>query len=336
MAGIWLNKGELITELSEIVGFKTGLCLNFDRMSNFLKECEDYNTFKLNEKSIIRIRPEEYENLYLNLLKGTGYIPIDEKYNNFIFWSIAYEKNLKSEVEKHKFLQCFAKFNKYLELQLDKKVKNIDIVPFVMQYINDDLLFNFAKIIVGKFIFYQDISVWNRIRRVDWVNTIDLEDLFKSESLETYYGTFLDQRYIDYLSNNLDDIGLINWRKFEALTCEFFTRNGYYVEIGEGRDDNGVDARIWKEKEDKENPPLILVQCKRQKKKVGKMVVKSLWADVDYENAESGIVVTTSYIEKGAKEVCQARGYNIRFTEREGVQKWIEGMRTPYNGIISL
>lgn len=93
MAGIWLNQGELITELSEVVGFKTGLCLNFERMAIFLKECEDYDTFKLNAKSVIRIRPEEYENLYFNLLKGIGYIPIDEKYHDFIFWSIEYEKN---------------------------------------------------------------------------------------------------------------------------------------------------------------------------------------------------------------------------------------------------
>ena len=48
-------------------------------------------------------------------------------------------------------------------------------------------------------------------------------------------------------------------------------------------------------------------QCKRQKEKVGKVVVKALWADVQHEKASPGLIVTTSRLSPGAKEVCAAR-----------------------------
>jgi len=68
--------------------------------------------------------------------------------------------------------------------------------------------------------------------------------LFDVVELETQYGTFIDQRFIDYIGVDLDDIDRINWRKFEALTCEFFDRISCQVEIGEGRNDDSIDARV--------------------------------------------------------------------------------------------
>ena len=127
-------------------------------------------------------------------------------------------------------------------------------------------------------------------------------------------------------------MGEINWRKFEALTCEYFKKQGYHVEIGRGRNDGGIDARVWKFKEDKGNPPMIIIQCKRQKSKIEKVVVKALWADMVYEKAESGLLVTSSQVSKGAITDCIARGYNIRFAERDTLDNWIKTMRTPYKG----
>ena len=100
---------------------------------------------------------------------------------------------------------------------------------------------------------------WGAFRRVEWKDTLDLHDLFKSESLNTSYGKFLDQRFIDYLDRNFSDIDRMNWRKFEGLTCEFFDRAGYHVVPGEGRNDGGIDARVWPRKEDVSLPATILV-----------------------------------------------------------------------------
>ncbi len=91
---------------------------------------------------------------------------------------------------------------------------------------------------------------------------------------------FFDQRFINYLSANFDTINQINWRKFEGLIAEFFDRSGFTVEIGPGRNDDGVDVRLWPKTYDNHLPPSMLVQCKRQKEKIEKVVVKVLYADI--------------------------------------------------------
>ena len=177
------------------------------------------------------------------------------------------------------------------------------------------------------------ISPWAGFHNITWKDQKKLEELFKSESLETEYGSFFDQRFIHYLINNFDDISKIHWRQFEALACEYFDKLGYHVEIGPGRDDGGIDLRVWDDKATKKGPASILVQCKRQKRKIEKVVVKALWADIIEEKAKSGLIVTTSSISPGAKEVCNARKYNIDEANRETLKKWLWAMREPGSGI---
>ena len=135
-------------------------------------------------------------------------------------------------------------------------------------------------------------SSLGQFRRMEWEDVADLVGLFESEKLETPHGEFFDQRFVDFLSHNFQSIDQINWRKFEGLTCEFFHRVGLDVKIGKGRNDDSIDARIWAKGKSATKPPLILVQCKRQKDKVEKVVVKALYADVIHEKAKLGLVVT--------------------------------------------
>jgi restriction system protein len=176
-------------------------------------------------------------------------------------------------------------------------------------------------------------SPWAKYRREEWKDVAQLKDLFESESLQSTYGTFFDQRFVDYLGQQFGDIDRIHWRKFEGLTCEFFERAGFRVEIGPGRDDGNVDARVWAKGEDPKTPPAILVQCKRQKSQVGKVVVKALYADVLHEKANSGLIVTTTGLSPGAKKICTARAYPISGIDRGALIKWINLMRTPGNGV---
>lgn len=62
---------------------------------------------------------------------------------------------------------------------------------------------------------------WFPARQIDWRQTIDLRNLFKSESLDTMYGSFFDQCFVNYLSENFEKLGEIHWRQFEALAAEF-------------------------------------------------------------------------------------------------------------------
>ena len=151
--------------------------------------------------------------------------------------------------------------------------------------------------------------------------------------MSTYYGNFFDQRFIDYLYQNFDDIDKMNWRKFEGLTAEFFKREGFHVNIGAGRNDDSIDARVYSTEEDTGKPPLILIQCKRQKEKVEKVIVKALWADIQAEKAQSGLIVTTHTLSPGAEKVSLARAYPINVADRETLREWLIKMQSPYTGV---
>lgn len=166
-----------------------------------------------------------------------------------------------------------------------------------------------------------------------WDDVADLEDLFRSEGLDTQYGRFVDQRYIDYLHRNFQDIDRINWRKFEGITGEYFDRQGFNVEIGPGRNDNGIDVRVWPSHDTPESPPAIIVQCKRQKNHLSKVIVKSLYADVLHAGAASGLIVTTSQLAPGARTVLKVRDYPIHEADRHTVRQWVSEMRKPGLGI---
>jgi restriction system protein len=77
---------------------------------------------------------------------------------------------------------------------------------------------------------------------------------------------------------------------------------------------------------------VILVQCKRQKAKIDKLVVKGLWADMLAEGAGSGMVVTTSTFAPGAATTRTARGYEVVEADREKVREFVIALRTPGAG----
>ncbi len=138
---------------------------------------------------------------------------------------------------------------------------------------------------------------------------------------------------MNYLAQNPGALDSMNWRKFEGLTGEFFARTGHHVELGPGRNDGSIDARVWPSQDSTGGPPAIIVQCKREKRSVGKVVVKALWADMVSEHATSGLIVTTNSLSSGARDVCVARAYSIAAAERPALLGWLHAMRSPSHGV---
>ena len=66
---------------------------------------------------------------------------------------------------------------------------------------------------------------------------------------------------------------------------------------------------------------------------MGKLVVKALWADIQAEKANSGLIVTTSSLSPGARSTATARAYPIYEANRATLAKWITSMRTPDMGV---
>ncbi|TDX44398.1 restriction endonuclease [Orenia marismortui] len=329
MGAIWIKRAELVSTTGEIIGYKSGIALRKEKLSEYVPTNYE-NIWYGDDKQIIRIRSEDFEDLITSILYGIGNISTKSSAP----FGIKLFHKYKHDSQKNKiFESLFKNFISFIEEKISDR--NLDITPFIKKA---EKLYgiegvNMAFEIIESLQQTQHKNSWVDYRRVEWQDIVEFKELFESESLETFYGSFIDQRYIDYLDHNFDDINNMNWRKFEGLTCEFFDKRGYEVEIGKGRDDGGIDARVWPKEANLSDPPAILIQCKRQKRKVGKMVVKSLWADMKEENADSGLIVTTSSLLPGAENVCTARGYNIEQADRETLREWIKSMRTPYKGI---
>lgn len=172
-------------------------------------------------------------------------------------------------------------------------------------------------------------------RTVDAANQVALDDLFASERLSSDAGRFFDQRFINYLGSQPHRLRDIHWRQFEGLTAEWFERSGYTVDLGPGRNDASIDVRLWNANAAPGAPPAIIVQCKRQERKVERVVVKALYADVLHEQAAAGMIVTTSDISPGAASDVSARAYPITTANRAQVHAWIQAMRKPNAGLIA-
>ncbi|WP_085340731.1 restriction endonuclease [Aquidulcibacter paucihalophilus] len=171
-------------------------------------------------------------------------------------------------------------------------------------------------------------------RKIDNADAVALSELFKSEKLPSEDSRFFDQRFINYLAAHPDKIDRMHWRQFEGMTAEWFQRQGYSVELGPGRNDGGIDIRLWNPSIPVGGPPTIIVQCKRQKGKISKVVVKALYADHLHEKSQAGLVVTTSDLTPGAAKDVAARAYPITTANRQEVRRWIEAMRIPNAGIV--
>lgn len=212
----------------------------------------------------------------------------------------------------------------------------MDPVPFILKAGEKfgEIGSNMAIELIEDLITYQYRNPWGGLETSDWKNIIDLKDLFESEGLEAFYGKFLDQRYIDFLNRNFDSIDQMHWRKFEQLSAEFLDREGYRVDLGPGRGDDGVDVRAWPKDGAAGTPPAIIVQCKRQKASVEKVVVKSVYADVLHEKATSGLIVTTSRLSPGAAQTADVRHYPIEVADRNTLRNWLEQLHTPGTGVI--
>ena len=339
MGSIIFAPGTLADGLSETAGYKAGLALSIEELCDHLSGTEFPDIITNSEIGPVRLRAEEYEALFYKLLHRIGYTK--EEYDGDYVGAKRFHKYRKKGLlrEFEGVLEIYNGIWKELIDQArtsDKKL--IDPTRFLVKC-------HEKYGAVGLEMAMEQLEVWNRAmtlsphsigRGTEWNGQLELRKLFEGTNDAPQQGQFIDQRFIDYLSHNLDRLPEMHWRKFEELAAEFFHREGFQVQLGPGRNDDGVDVRVWKPDSSATEMPLCLVQCKRQKSKVEKIVVKGLYADVQHEGADFGVVVTTSELSPGARKTVASRGYPIQEVERMALSKWLATLRTPGTGIVRL
>ncbi|BFO23145.1 hypothetical protein SHKM778_95330 (plasmid) [Streptomyces sp. KM77-8] len=77
----------------------------------------------------------------------------------------------------------------------------------------------------------------------------------------------------------------------------------------------------------------MIVQCKRERLKISKVVVKALAADVAWEHARTGMLVATVDWSPGAREVVRTRSYPVQEVNGEAVRSWLKAMQSSDTGL---
>jgi restriction system protein len=329
MGGFTMSNAPLLEHFTEVVGYKSGLVLARDRLLAMIGEHSTEAAASLADgDGATHLDSVEHEELVAFLLFKVGVLsspragfPSSDVYHRFQGDALA--APLVEPIGE--------KFYAYLETEM------ADLSPGDAEGVNPWLVeihgaygdhgADVALAHLRAMLQYQLRQPSAHFRHREWRDSRDLDDLFASENLRTPHGRFFDQRFIDYLARNFDDLDQIHWRQFEAMAAEHFDRQGFRVELGPGRADGGVDIRVYPTTPDPDLPPLILVQCKRQRAKVASAVVKTLYADMAWEGAGSGLIVTSSELSRDARRVCRARSYRVAAAERPNLRTWIEAMR---------
>lgn len=326
MGGIWLQRIELLSTLSEHAGSKAGLALDGLQLRRHLPRHTD--TLNGRGDQLLRIRSEELAMMGAELLHAVGNTPSPE----LAMWPppdlVPSLRDDSAMADLHSSLIAILK-----DELARSRPGPLDADAFLdrMRSEHGPHGFTMAVRLLQTFFQKQHQAIDSAFRRVEWVDTVQLKDLFQSEDLTTRYGQFLDQRFLDYLARNDQAIDAMNWRKFEGLAAEYFDRTGYRVKLSKGRNDDNVDLRVWNP--ESRGAPLLLIQCKRQKAKVGKVVVKALYADLLEEKASGGLIVTSSSLSVGAERTCLARSYPIAQANRSALRSWLKAMQSPGAGV---
>ncbi len=338
MGGMNFGPQALADGLAEIAGYKAGLALSIEELCDHLSGTPYPDIIIDSETYGTRLRSEEYEELFYKLLHRIGYLKTE--YQGMTYESAKLFHKYRKIGKLEEFEGASTLFNKLwikgIEETSNRRSKSIDPTEIIFeckkQFGQIGLDIAIARIeIIHRATTLNPHSI---CRATEWQKPVELQKLFSGSKDSPEGGEFIDQRFIDYLSKNTGRLPEIHWRKFEELTAEFLHREGYKVEIGPGSNDDGVDVRAWNPGASTSEKPLLIAQCKRQKEKIDRVIVKSLHADVQHEGAEYGVIVTTSELSPAAKNTINARGYSIQAVERNGVEKWLSTLRSPGTGIV--
>lgn len=231
--------------LAETAGYKVGLALSIEEICDHLTGTSFPDTVRDGETSGVRLRSEEYEDLYYNLLHRIGYTK--ELYQgSSIELARLFHRFKASAAELQLYMQVSSTMTHLMRNGFQNGDPNSTDSRVMLAEVKKMFGAAGVKIAIEMYEIIDSGIRMSPHRGIgnEWINPLELKGLFKGTDQQPEKGRFIDQRYIDYLSNNHDRIGEMHWRQFEKLTAEFYERDGYKVDLGPGSGDDGVDVRV--------------------------------------------------------------------------------------------
>lgn len=134
---------------------------------------------------------------------------------------------------------------------------------------------------------------------------------------------FFDERYLEALRKNPNDMRHLSSRDFEKLVAEIFDGFGYEVELTKRTRDGGRDIIAIKRAE---VDLRFLIECKHPdtRKHIGVGPVRELLGVKADEGASKAILATTAYFSKDAKLYFERHPWDLEGRDFEGIMEWLE------------
>lgn len=128
--------------------------------------------------------------------------------------------------------------------------------------------------------------------------------------------------------NNLK-LFTIHPREFEKIIAELLYNQGFEVELTKQTRDNGYDILALKYINGF-SPIKYLVECKRyaEDRKIGVEIIRSFKEVLQTENANKGIIVTTSYFTKDAIKKQAETPLLLDYKNKDEVLEWVNNYFT--------
>jgi restriction system protein len=138
----------------------------------------------------------------------------------------------------------------------------------------------------------------------------------------------VSDEFLQYLNNNPRMMYELNSRGFEELVAELLHRLDYEVILTPASKDGGKD--IYAAKKDQLGTFLYIVECKKYapNRRVGVGLIRQLHGVVQAEQATAGILATTSFFTKGAKEFQKTISSQISLKDYIGIHGWLQEVFT--------
>jgi Restriction endonuclease len=110
----------------------------------------------------------------------------------------------------------------------------------------------------------------------------------------------LHSEVFEHFAKYPDDLKRVEWRQFEELLDAIFKNQGFYTELGTGRNDGGVDLRLY---QNRAIPEIVtLVQAKKYKNPIKLEAVAALLGIAAEQRAARAIFATTSHFQPKARK----------------------------------
>lgn len=158
----------------------------------------------------------------------------------------------------------------------------------------------------------------------------ELDDEASAEPTEeavSQIAVIRDAGFLQLVLNRIRQVQDLEPRQFEVFTAELLERLGYQdIELCPKGKDGGVDVRA--SLKHALGTERFIVQCKRYlKTKVGEPQVKELFANVDFNRVNRGLMVTTNYLTRPAQLFINEYPHQLSKIDKDQLEAILEDLR---------